>query len=288
MSRKQGIIEGEDESADLQDELERRERQEREEDRNAQEYEMRQIESEKRRRTGHHRLPELEPYEFQNPEIAMDLDKESKGLRLFKKAARKTADATVNKLPGSYLQVQPRSEKRKSWADRENNRRLSHSPSNQGPKHDGATRSDSFSPASPHQRNHVARPKFPPRSVLDQLNNLNPLLGRPEDIEAQRVARDKLADALFAGVHEELEDLTPDQRDTLVQRAFQHSALRARRPVIWIPRDELNVGDDEVKRMGAFSKYLWVSNVRQGLDSKGKCVYSGAPPDFSEVDLIQL
>jgi hypothetical protein len=33
---------------------------------------------------------------------------------------------------------------------------------------------------------------------------------------------------------------------------------------------------------------LWVSNVRQGLDSKGRCVYSGAPPDFSEVDLIQL
>ena len=83
-------------------------------------------------------------------------------------------------------------------------------------------------------------------------------------------------------------DLTPDQRDVLVQKAFQHSALRARRPVIWIPRDELGVSDDEVRRMGAFSKHLWVSNVRQGLDAKGKCVYSGAPPDFSEVDLIAL
>jgi hypothetical protein len=58
--------------------------------------------------------------------------------------------------------------------------------------------------------------------------------------------------------------------------------------VIWIPRDELGVSDDEVHRMGRFSSHLWVSNVRQGLDSKGRCVYSGAPPDFSEVDVIQL
>jgi hypothetical protein len=284
MSRKQGIIEDEEEDTDLQDELERRERQSREEDRNAQEYEMRRIESDKRRRSQRQQLPDLEPYEFQNPEIAMNLDDESKGKRLFKKTAKMTADATVNKLPVSALQVRSRSEKRKSWADRENNRRSSYN----GPEHDGFPTSDSSSTASRHHHNHVTRAKSPPRRVLDQLNNLNPLLGKPEDIEAQRVARGKLADALFAGVNDELEDLTPEQRDALVQRAFQHSALRARRPVIWIPRDELGVSDNEVKRMGAFSKNLWVSNVRQGLDSKGKCVYSGAPPDFSEVDLIQL
>jgi hypothetical protein len=288
MSRKQGIIEDEDEDADLPDELERRERQSREEDHHAEEYEMRRIECEKRRRSQRRQLPELEPYEFQNPEIAMNLDEESKGLRLFKKTAQRTADATVNKLPGSNFHLRPRSEKRQSWADRGNHRRPSHSPQHQGPEHDGVPSSNSFSTASRHQHHHVARPKSPPRRVRDQLNNLNPLLGRPEDMEAQRAARGKLADALFAGVNDELEDLTPDQRDSLVQRAFQHSALRARRPVIWIPRDELGVSDDEVKRTGAFSQYLWASNVRQGLDSKGKCVYSGAPPDFSEVDLIQL
>ena len=285
MSRKQGIIEGEEEDTDLQDELERRERQSREDDRNAQEYEMQRIESDKRRRSQRQEPPELEPYEFQNPEIAMNLDDESKGYRLFRKTAQKTADATVNNLPINALEVRLRSEKRKSWADRDNNRYSRQYP---GPAQDRVLSSDSFSTASRHHHNHVTRAKSPPRRVLDQLNNLNPLLGRPEDIEAQRVARGKLADALFAGVNDELEDLTPEQRDTLVQRAFQHSALRARRPVIWIPRDELGVSDDEVTRMGSFSKSLWVSNVRQGLDSKGKCVYSGAPPDFSEVDLIQL
>jgi hypothetical protein len=281
MNKKQGIIEGEEDDTNLQDELERRERQSREDDRNAEEYEMRQIESDKRRRQ---ELPELEPYEIQNPEIAMSLEDESKGYKLF----RKTANATLNKLPVNTLQVRSRSEKRKSWADRSNNRRPSHSP--QHPDHEDARvpTSDSFSTASRHHHNPATRDKSPPRRVLDQLNNLNPLLGKPEDIEAQRAARGKLADALFAGVSDELEDLTPEQRDTLVQRAFQHIALRARRPVIWIPRDELGVSDDEVRRMGAFSKNLWVSNVRQGLNHKGKTVYSGAPPDFSEVDLIQL
>ena len=93
---------------------------------------------------------------------------------------------------------------------------------------------------------------------------------------------------MFSGINDELEDLTPEERDALVQRAFQHSALRARRPVIWIPRDELGVSDDEIVRMSRFSSNLWVSNVRQGLDGKGRTVYSGAPPDFTQVDVIKL
>jgi len=139
-----------------------------------------------------------------------------------------------------------------------------------------------------------------PNKVFDAINNFNPLVGDPNDLEAQRKARAELSDALYSGINDELEDLSPEQRDALVQRAFQHSALRARRPVIWIPRDELGVSDDEVRCIGRFAippgpdgaktdeGNIWVSNVRQGLDSKGRCVYSGAPPDFSELDLIQL
>lgn len=124
--------------------------------------------------------------------------------------------------------------------------------------------------------------------MIDKLNNFNPVLGNEKDIEAQQHARNRLADALFSGRNDELEDLTPEQRDSLVQRAFQHSALRARRPCIWLVRDDLGVSDDEVARMGRFSSALWVSNSGTGLDSKGRCVYSKSPPDFSEVDLIQL
>ena len=108
------------------------------------------------------------------------------------------------------------------------------------------------------------------------------------DVEAQRSGTNAIGEALFAGINDEIEDLTPDERDKLVRRAFQHEALRARRPVIWIPRDELGVSDDEIHQTQKFSKYIWISNEFTGLDSKGRIVYRKSPPDFSEVDLIEL
>ncbi|KAL8943317.1 MAG: hypothetical protein Q9216_001160 [Gyalolechia sp. 2 TL-2023] len=109
----------------------------------------------------------------------------------------------------------------------------------------------------------------------------------PTDIEAQRSGT-KIGEALFSGLHDEIEDLTPEERDKLVQRAFQHSALRARRPVIWIPRDDLGVSDDEITRTQRFSGHIWISNEFIGLDGKCKVIYRKSPPDFSEVDLIEL
>ncbi|KAL8975318.1 MAG: hypothetical protein Q9197_000443 [Variospora fuerteventurae] len=109
----------------------------------------------------------------------------------------------------------------------------------------------------------------------------------PTDIEAQRSVT-KVGDALFSGLHDEIEDLTPEERDKLVQRAFQHSALRARRPVIWIPRDDLGVSDDEIVRTQKFSDHIWMSNEFIGLDAKCRIIYRKSPPDFSEVDLIEL
>ena len=87
---------------------------------------------------------------------------------------------------------------------------------------------------------------------------------------------------------EGLEDLTPAERDFLVQRAFQHEALRAKRPVVWIPRDDLGVADDEVYRTQRASKHIWISDQYTALDSKARVVYRRSPPDFSEVDLIDL
>jgi hypothetical protein len=94
---------------------------------------------------------------------------------------------------------------------------------------------------------------------------------------------------LFGNFSDEIEDLTPEERDTLVQRAFQHSAIRARRPVIWLPRDDIGVSDDEIMRTKAFSgENIWISNEGTGLDRKARVIFRRAPPDFSEVDLIEL
>lgn len=108
------------------------------------------------------------------------------------------------------------------------------------------------------------------------------------DAEAQGSGPNATAEALFAGLNDEIEDLTPEERDRLVQHAFQHEALRAKRPVVWIPRDEMGVSDDEIFRTQRFSKHIWISNEYTGLDAKCRVVYRKSPPDFSEIDLIEL
>jgi hypothetical protein len=108
---------------------------------------------------------------------------------------------------------------------------------------------------------------------------------RHRDIEAQQ----KIADALYGGYNDEIEDLTPDERDVLVKHAFQHYALRARRPTVWIPRDDIGVSDDEIRRTREFADTnIWISNVGAALDGKFRVVYGRNPPDFSEIDLINL
>jgi len=93
---------------------------------------------------------------------------------------------------------------------------------------------------------------------------------------------------LFEDIVDEIENLSPEQRDILVGRAFQHEALRAKRPVIWIPRDDLGISDDEIRRTQKFSDNVWISNEYTGLDRKGRVVYRRPPPDFDQRDLVEL
>lgn len=107
---------------------------------------------------------------------------------------------------------------------------------------------------------------------------------RKKDLEAQRA----MGEALYGGVHDEVEDLTPKERDMLVKHAFMHYALRARQPVVWIPQDCNGVSDDEIRETKEFSEHIWVSNEGTALDSKQRVLYGRSPPDFSEVDVIKL
>ncbi len=120
----------------------------------------------------------------------------------------------------------------------------------------------------------------------ENLRNVNAyrLRQRQKDLEAQRA----IGEALYGGISDEIEDLTPEERDSLVRKAFKHYALRARRPTVWIPRDDIGVSDDEVLRTKDFSDHIWISNEHTALDSKVRVLYGRAPPDFSEVDLIDL
>lgn len=107
---------------------------------------------------------------------------------------------------------------------------------------------------------------------------------RQRDLESQCA----IGNALYGGVHDDIEDLTPEERDILTQHAFRHSGLRARRPIVWIPRDDLGVSDDEIRRTNDYSEHIWIINEGTALDSKVRVVYGRNPPDFSEVDIINL
>lgn len=107
---------------------------------------------------------------------------------------------------------------------------------------------------------------------------------RQRDLESQQA----IGNALFGGIHDDIEDLTPEERDMLTRHAFQHYALRARRPTVWIPRDDLGISEDEIRRTREFSEHIWISDEGTALDSKVRVVYAKNPPDFSEVDIINL
>ncbi|KAG5289353.1 phosphate metabolism protein [Histoplasma ohiense] len=173
-------------------------------------------------------------------------------IRLDRIERRKARKGTMTRQIGKLI---PGKSKRISWADRSKNGRS---------KYFGG-RSDTTLPTVQRMREKLAH-----------------------DAESQAPSTRAIGQALFSGIHDELEDLTPDERDRLVQRAFQHEALRMKRPVIWIPRDDIGVSDDEVFRTQRFSKHIWISNEYQALDGRCRAIFSRSPPDFSEVDLIQL
>ncbi|KAL1875686.1 hypothetical protein Plec18167_005623 [Paecilomyces lecythidis] len=204
-----------------------------------------------RKREEHEEEQRAQDIELKEIEAEKQRRKHNRGSSLAK-TVDKTIDKTMDKLGDATKFIH-----RQTWADRADKR-------NQRSKYFGAN-SDNTVPTIRRMREKLA-----------------------EDEEAQAPATNRIGQALFSGIHDELEDLTPDERDQLVQRAFQHEALRAKRPVIWIPRDDLGVSDDEIYRTQRFSKHIWISNEYQALDGKGRTIFSRSPPDFSEVDLIQL
>ncbi|KAK8234105.1 hypothetical protein IWZ00DRAFT_463108 [Phyllosticta capitalensis] len=102
----------------------------------------------------------------------------------------------------------------------------------------------------------------------------------------------KEAGYLFQGYHDELEDLTPGERDLLVQRAFHHEALRMMKPAVWIPQDFIKVSDDEVKRSEALCREqgvpddqnLWVTSEYSAIDAAAKVRFGRPPPDFNTAE----
>ncbi|KAH7309382.1 hypothetical protein BKA65DRAFT_485479 [Rhexocercosporidium sp. MPI-PUGE-AT-0058] len=61
-------------------------------------------------------------------------------------------------------------------------------------------------------------------------------------------------------------------------------ALTSARPVLWIPKDELGVADDEISHIRKTYDSIWVSNEGASLDAQGKLRVWGDPLALSEED----
>lgn len=86
--------------------------------------------------------------------------------------------------------------------------------------------------------------------------------------------------------NDDLEALTSEERDMLVSVAFTHPVLRDSKPSVWIPRDDVAVSDDEVRRTRALSRYIAIGNRGAFFNRKLKVEIDKPPPDMSEFALV--
>jgi len=276
-----------EEGQDIEDQLEDRERRENEAERAAEEAERQRIRDHRRSSQNLNHMHNAREHEIQQTKPAAGAWKQDRWKRAT--AATHLPTAAVRRF--------------KSVARRGDGRRRSESgyPATKAHQADSESDEDARGGAlGDHSEDDVVTHVNPSKAAVS--GTMNPQ-GATHDMEAQRA----IGDVLFGGYSDELEDLTPEERDTLVRYSFQHIALRARRPVVWIPRDPLGVSDDEIRRTkkmstvdspdgeGALEKgkhekktNIWISNDGTAINGKGKVVFRKSPPDFNHVDLISL
>ncbi|RSL48156.1 hypothetical protein CEP54_013051, partial [Fusarium duplospermum] len=85
-----------------------------------------------------------------------------------------------------------------------------------------------------------------------------------------------------------LEDVPECMRDMLVRTAFEHRALRARRPTVWIPKDHLGVSDWQVRQTARGTRHVSMCNRGASLDEKGVVSFDLCPPDQMQFDRVRL
>jgi calcium permeable stress-gated cation channel len=137
--------------------------------------------------------------------------------------------------------------------------------------------------------------EFEERNRLMSTSEDRPSEERPQerDLEADNSDKPVKLNNFFADMHDELEHLTQEERDMLVDKAFTHRALRAVRPCIWVPKDKARVSEFEIDVIRSDERYrrlIWISDHNAWLKDDGDIDLSrmGKPPDFNYEKLIRL
>lgn len=76
----------------------------------------------------------------------------------------------------------------------------------------------------------------------------------------------------------EVNELSTPKPRIFQEDLVQDEALRSSRPVVWIPKDELGIADDEISHARRTYDDVWISNEGASLDKRGNLKLWGPPP----------
>ncbi|RYC80664.1 hypothetical protein BFJ63_vAg16453 [Fusarium oxysporum f. sp. narcissi] len=85
-----------------------------------------------------------------------------------------------------------------------------------------------------------------------------------------------------------LRELTGTEREELEETAFDHIALNSRQPTVWIPKDNLEVSEDEIRQTNQFEGLISISNYGAILGDQGHVMCKRNPPDLSKFARVKL
>ncbi|KAG5357986.1 hypothetical protein CJU89_4479 [Yarrowia sp. B02] len=92
---------------------------------------------------------------------------------------------------------------------------------------------------------------------------------------------------IFDQLNTDLESISVENREKLLNRAFLHESLRTPDYVCWIPEDELGISIREIGRIRQQFPLVRISNEACYVD-KQKIMFTKAPPDYDEIKNMRL
>ncbi|KAG5513614.1 hypothetical protein PMAC_001046 [Pneumocystis sp. 'macacae'] len=126
----------------------------------------------------------------------------------------------------------------------------------------------------------------------DKLFGLYRYNGKTDNIDSESLTLDVLSSRERVGSSDNSSDLdinskkiSTEEREKIVSSLFEHKALQAKTPIIWLPCDELGIAEDEMKRM---PDEVLVSIDSAKIDNKGKLCFESNPPDWNPYNDLVL
>ncbi|KTW29166.1 hypothetical protein T552_01123 [Pneumocystis carinii B80] len=111
-----------------------------------------------------------------------------------------------------------------------------------------------------------------------------------EDIDYESSIQDVISDGSkspsnYVDFNTNCENLSIQERESIIFSSFQHKALQTKTPIIWLPQDELGIAKDEIERMPS---EILVSMEFAKIDNKGKLTFQSNPPDWDPYSNLAL